>query len=308
MLMQFSCRALLAVLLLWTAPAMAAAPDVVVTIRPLHSLTAQVMAGVGEPALLLKGPASPHSYAMRPSDALALNRADLVIWTGEAMETFLVRIIPGLPAGTAVLTGTDAPGLTLLPARPADPDAEDEDEDHDHAHEAGLPDAHIWLDPANAAALLDAIAGRLALMDPDHAATYRANAAAAKDRLAALKTDIAAQLAPVAGGTYIASHDAYQYFERAFGLSYGGAVTAHPGRPPSARHMLEIAQRIRAAKIGCVLTEPGNRPPLIERLAEQEGMTLADADPLGLDLTPGPALYGQMMQQLARTFRTCLGG
>jgi zinc transport system substrate-binding protein len=282
-------------------------PEIVVTIRPLHSLVAQVMAGVGTPDLLLKSAASPHSYAMRPSDALALNRADMVIWTGEAMETFLLRIVPGLPKTTAVLTATDTPRLTLLPARAVDGHG-DGDADDDHDHEAGLPDAHIWLDPDNAAVLLTAIADRLAKLDPDHTATYRANAAAAAARLDTLKADISNELAPVAGRSYIASHDAYQYFERAFGLSYGGAVTAHPGRPPSAKHMLEIAQHIREAKIGCILTEPGNRPPLIERLAGQEGMALADADPLGVKLTPGPDLYGQMMHQLADTFRTCLGG
>jgi zinc transport system substrate-binding protein len=296
-------RTTLAALMLWAAPALAAVPDVVVTIRPLHSLVAQVMAGVGTPDLLLKSAASPHSYAMRPSDALALNRADLVIWTGEAMETFLVRIVPGLPKETAVLTATDTPRLTLLPARAVDGDG-----DGDHDHEAGLPDAHIWLDPDNAATLLTAIADRLAGLDPGNAGIYRTNAKAATARLTMLKTNIAAELAPVAGRSYIASHDAYQYFERTFGLSYGGAVTAHPGRPPSARHMLEIAQRIREKTIGCILTEPGNRPPLIERLAEQEGMALAEADPLGLKFTPGPDLYGQMMHQLASTFRTCLGG
>lgn len=294
-----------AFLALWAcAPAMAA-PQVVVTIRPLHSLTAQVMQGVGEPDLLLTSAASPHSYAMRPSDALALNRADLVIWTGEAMETFLLRLLPRLTGQTTVLTAVDAPGLTLLPVRPVDGDDGHEDEED---HESGLPDAHIWLDPENARALLPAIADALADIDPANAATYRANAADAARRLEALKADIARELALERDKPYIAAHDAYQYFERAFGLSYGGAVTAHPGRPPSARHMLDMTQAIRERHIACLLTEPGNRPALIEHLAGEEGMRLEEADPLGLTLTPGPALYEQMMHRLADSFKTCLGG
>jgi zinc transport system substrate-binding protein len=288
-------------LLFCAAPAWAA-PDVVVTIRPLHSLTAQVMEGVGEPHLLLKTAASPHSYAMRPSDALALNRADLVIWTGESMETFLRRIIPGLSRETVVLTAAEAPGLTLLSVRRADDEADEDDRDE----ESGLPDAHIWLDPDNATILLTAIAEALAKVDPEHAATYRVNAAEAAKGMDALKAAIAIELAPVAGQSYIAAHDAYHYFERAFSLSYGGAVTAHPGRPPSAKHMLEITHRIRERDIGCLLTEPGNRPPLVEHLAQDEGMTLAEADPLGLELTPGPGLYEEMMQRLADTFARCL--
>lgn len=289
-----------------------AAPDVVVTIRPLHALTAQVMDGVGEPDLLLESIASPHSYAMRPSDALAINGADLLVWTGEAMETFLTRLVPGLPRETAVLTAIETPGVSLLPARAANAQGEAEagtdGEEDGHRHAAGLPDPHIWLDPDNAVVLLTAIAEILGEVDPDNAALYNANADEAASRIERLRDDITDTLAPVSGRRYMAAHDAYQYFEHAFGLGYGGAITAHPGRPPSAKHILEITGRIREADIGCLLTEPGNNPPLIVRLADESGMRLAEADPLGLALTPGPELYDQLMRNLAGKFAGCLGG
>ena len=76
--------------LLLAHPALAA-PKVVASIKPLHSLVAGVMAGVGEPSLIVKGAASPHTYAMRPADAKALSEADVVFWAGEGLENFLEK-------------------------------------------------------------------------------------------------------------------------------------------------------------------------------------------------------------------------
>ena len=83
--------------LIFSGTALAADPIKVVTsIKPIHSLVAGVMQGVAEPALLVKGAASPHSFNLRPSDARALNQADLVFWVGEDLETFLTKPIESL--------------------------------------------------------------------------------------------------------------------------------------------------------------------------------------------------------------------
>ena len=288
------------------APGMVqAAPSVVVTIRPLHSLAAMVMQGVGEPQLLIRTAASPHSYAMRPSDALMLSRADLVIWTGEAMETFLSHSLPGLAKGATVIAVTDYPDLTLLPPRPpagGEPAAEDDADEHAH-----LPDPHLWLSTENAARLVLDIAGSLAVADPEHGAAYHDNAVKAAAAIRQLHGELAAELTPFRDRGYVAAHDAYQYFERDFGLNYGGAVTAHAGRPPSAKHLLALTRRIEDEKVHCLMTEPAYHPPLIEQLAKELHLTLVEGDPLGLTLTPGPDLYSGLMRHLAASFRSCLG-
>ncbi len=128
-------------MLLGTGPA-AAAPKVVTTIPPIHSLVAGVMAGVGEPSLLLSGGASPHSYTMRPSEARALSEADLVFWVGESLETFLKDPVESLGADATIIELAEAPGLTLLPIREGgvfdehdhDDHAAEADDDHDHDH------------------------------------------------------------------------------------------------------------------------------------------------------------------------------
>ena len=94
-----------------TAPAALAAPDVVVSIAPVHSLVAAVMTGVGEPKLLVPPGASPHAFSLRPSDARALSNAEIVVRVGTDLETFLDKPLKALASGT-VVTLANAPGIT----------------------------------------------------------------------------------------------------------------------------------------------------------------------------------------------------
>lgn len=117
--------------------------NVVASIKPLHSLVASVMKGVGEPHLLIDGASSPHDYAMKPSDARAIENADLVFWIGESLETFLEKPIHAGGKEAASAEMMEITGLTLLPNRDAEDfeaghDNHDHDDDHghdDHAHE-----------------------------------------------------------------------------------------------------------------------------------------------------------------------------
>ena len=111
------------------------APSVVVTIRPLHSLVAGVMDGVGEPQLIVPGGLSPHTYALRPTDASMLEQADIIFWIGPDLETFLEEPIETLGANATVVTLGDAPGVTQLPVREGGAF-----EAHDHGHEADHDD------------------------------------------------------------------------------------------------------------------------------------------------------------------------
>ena len=90
------------------------APVAVASIKPLHSLLAGVMEGVAEPHVLIHGGASPHTYSLKPSDAAMLERADLVVWVGANLETFLARPIATLADDAHVLELSRAPGIPML--------------------------------------------------------------------------------------------------------------------------------------------------------------------------------------------------
>jgi zinc transport system substrate-binding protein len=250
------------------SPAWAGSPDVVVSIKPIHSLVAGVMQGVGEPTLLVEGAGSPHTYTLRPSEARAIAQADVVFWVGEGLETFLAGPLKTLaPDARLVALGT-APGIELLPARSGgmwqEPRDEDEGEhagdhahhenaseetehagaEHGHRHRAG--DMHVWLDPQNAKAMVDAIAVALAETDPENAAAYEDNAARLRKELDRLDHRLVEVLAPVDDRPYVVFHDGYQYFERRYGLN---AVGADPRCAPGERRGLRVR---RAAVRACV--------------------------------------------------------
>jgi len=307
-------RALLAaamLLALSTMPSLAASePKVVVTIKPLHALVAQVMAGVGTPALLVQGQSSPHSYALRPSEVRMLAEADLFVRMSETVEPFTVRLVRSLPKRVEVLTLQEAPRLKLLSRRTrATFEQHDHGKDEDHGQPArpgSAVDGHAWLDPDNAAAMVDRIAQALSATDPAHAAVFSANAEALKARLGALAAELDRDLRPIADRPYIVFHDAYQYLEHRYGLNVVGSILVTPEVPASGKRLAELRRKIGELGAVCVFAEPYTDTRLIENLIEGTSARSGTLDPEGGRLEPGPDLYFTLMRRLAGDLKGCL--
>ena len=292
--------------------ASANATDVVVSIKPIHALVAGVMGNTGNPRLMLTGTASPHTYQMRPSEAEALASADLVVWVGENMETFLDRPIANLGSGAHVLTLHESAGMELLPSREggiwSDEDPEVHVDEHDdHGHDHGEFDLHIWLDPGNARRIVDVVADALIRIDPGHTEAYRGNAETMRMRIDALETSLGVQLAPVRQRAFIVFHDGYRYFEHAFALNSKGAVAVDPARPPGARRLAELRAALVEHDVRCVFTEPQFEPDLIRTVIEGSTVRTAPLDPLGAVIEPGPDAWFEMMRGLGDAVAGCLG-
>lgn len=288
------------------------AAEVVVSIKPIHSLVAAVMGKTGKPRLLLGGGVSPHTYRMRPSEARALTGADLIVWVGRDFETFLERPIADLGSGARVQTLRDAAGMRLLPRR--DSDLWDEGRGEPHIDERAAPghdhsgfDMHIWLDPANAGRIVEVVADSLVRIDPGRADTYRKNAAATQERIAALEKSLRTRLAPVRRRAFIAFHDAFQYFEFAFGLNSKGVIAVDPARPPGARRLAELRAALADYDIGCAFSEPQFEPDLVRTVVEGTRIGTGTLDPLGFGVEPGPDAWFAIMRGLADAVAECLG-
>ena len=294
-------------------PAWAEAPKVVVSIKPIHSLVASVMHGVGEPVLLVRGGASPHRYTMKPSDAKALSAADLVVWVGPELEGFLEKPLQANAPKATRLTLMDLKSLTLLQAREGgawEPhDHGHEHHDHkDHAHEDHEElNSHIWLNPANARAIVTATADALAAKDPADAEVYRTNADRTLQALDALDAELKATLAPLKDKPFVVFHDAYQYFEAHYDLSAVGSITVSPDRRPSAKRLSAIRAKIAGLNAACVFSEPQFEPTLVRTVVEGTKAKTGVLDPEGADLPEGEALYPTLMRNLAASLRGCLG-
>lgn len=351
--------------LAWTGAALADRPNVVASIKPVHSLVAGVMGDVGTPHLLVSGADSPHTYAMRPSDAEALSNAEVVFWVGPQLETFLDRPIGNLGSDATAVALIDAPGLTLLRYDDEaehdehghgehdhdehghdehghdedghdehaadnhdadDHDADDHDAGHDHAeehaeehghdhddadaghdgehHHTGI-DGHIWLDPANARAMVDAIVAALSEADSANATTYRENGKALAARLTALEADTAASLAPYRNVPYFTFHESFGYFDARFGLDGHGAISISPERQPGVQRLQEIRAEISAFDRVCIFAEPQFPPKLVDVIVEGTAARTGTLDPLGASLEPGADLYFALIEADRDAFAAC---
>jgi len=304
-------KLLLLLTLCWSLPSLAA-PKVVVSILPLHSLVAGVMDGVGTPQLLIGANASPHDYALKPSDARALSEAELVVWVGEGLETVLEKPLQALAGKARVLELSTVEGMRLLPTRKGGAWEADEHEEHGaahagHGHAHGEIDSHLWLSPHNARRIVDAVAGQLSALDAGNAARYRANAVALDEQITALDGRLQAQLAPLRERPYIVFHDAYHYFEQAFGLHPAGAIAVSPDRRPGARRIAEIRQAIHDSGVACVFSEPQFRPAIVDVVLEGSAARHGVLDPLGSTLPAGKGQWFALMQGLADSLTGCLG-
>lgn len=279
--------------------AQAGPPQVLATIPPVHSLVAGVMEGIGAPVLLLRGSFSPHSYALRPSDAERLQSARIIFWVGPGLEGFLARPLTVLAGKARVVTLAQAPGMTLLPAR-----------GRDHtAHAAGpFADPHLWLDPGNARRIVSVAAAALADEDPQNGDTYRRNAAAVTARLDSLAQRMKARFAGTAPNRFVLFHDAFQYLEQALGLSAAAYVTVTPNRPPGARRLRAIRSVVTEADAACVFSEPQFEPRLLRTLIQGTNARTGVLDALGSGLAVGPGLYFQLMEGNLKALADCLLG
>ncbi|MBS0123083.1 zinc ABC transporter substrate-binding protein [Thetidibacter halocola] len=318
-------RPVLACLIL-AAPAHAEGLLVTADIAPVQSLVTLVLGEAGEAATLLPQGDSAHHLSLRPSQARALTEADIVIWTGPALMPSLGEALQMLAPDTPRLTLQDVPGTLALPYRDAeDFGGHDHADDHEHGDEhshdeaakdeaghdvhdhAGGIDSHLWLSPDNARLWLNAIAAALAEQDPGNAATFRANAEAARALVDQAAAEAAASLAPVAGLPLAVDHDAFQYFEAHFGLTVIGAISDSEAAPAGPATLAALRDRVAEAKPVCVLVEPDARPGLIEAIGAA-GLPRATLDPLGSDLEPGADLYPALIRAMANRIAACATG
>lgn len=302
---------LLLLVFLWSLPALAA-PKVVVSIAPLHSLVSGVMNGTGEPRLLIGGGASPHAYALKPSDASALSDADLIVWVGQGLESVLERPLHSLASKARVLEVSIVEDMQMLPTREGgaweEQAAQEDLHGHSPEHGHGEFDTHLWLSPHNARRIVTVVADALVQLDPVHEAQYQANSGSMHKRIDALEQRLVQQLAAVREHRYIVFHDAYHYFEEAFGLHPAGAIAISPDRRPGARRIAEIRKAIRESGAVCVFSEPQFRSAIVEVVLEGSGARHGVLDPLGSSLPPGKEQWFALMRGLADNLEACLTG
>ena len=293
-----------ALMLLPGIAAQAAVPSVATDIAPVQALVAQVMGNLGEPAVIVRPGSSPHGYAMRPSEAGALQQADAVFWIGPTLTPWLKDAIATLAQDASVTLLLEVAGTQVLDFRTNSLFGPQDHEDHDHVHVGHDP--HAWLDPQNAQIWLGVIAERLSALDPEHAAAYRTNAKAGQAGLVALEDELNQTLAPIRTLPFVVFHDAFQYFEQRFGLTAVAAIALSDASSPGPARIEMVRDAVRDLGVTCVLSEPAFNPAVVQTVIEGTDARTALVDPMGAGIAPGAAFYPAMLRGFADELVRCL--
>ena len=290
-----------------------AADRIVATFKPVHSLVSAVMAGVGEPYLIMRGAATPDTYRMRPSDAGVIGKARVIFMIGDLVESTLAGPIRKLGGKARVVELVQVPGLVRQPLRKGGA-FEDDGHDHGHGHGHGKDrghadeafDMHVWLDPVNAGLMALVIARHLSEIDPANAAKYQANADAVITGLDELTAKLDAELGPLRDKPFIVFHDAYQYFEKRFGLKAVGSAAVSTSRSPGVRRVRELRKKVRDLGVACVFAEPRYDPRFVRLITEGTKARGGTVDPAGVTIKAGLGMYSALLRNMAASFKECL--
>ncbi len=304
-------RTLLASALLMAGPLSSASAAVVTTIRPLGFIASAIADGVTPTEVLLPDGASPHDFALRPSDIQRLRSADLVLWVGPDMEAFLNKALVPISA-TRKLAVSELPAVKPLLMKGED----DDDHDHageahnhaddDHGHHHGEYNMHVWLSPEIAKVTAIAIHDRLLELMPQNKDKLDANLRQFENLLTQTDKNVGNMLTPVQGKGYFVFHDAYGYFEKHYGLSPLGHFTVNPEIQPGAQRLHQIRTQLVEQKAVCVFAEPQFRPAVINAVAKGTKVRSGTLDPLGIGIALGKDSYGKFLNQLSNQYVSCL--
>lgn len=301
--------------------AQAETPRVVATIKPLQLIAAAVLDGIDQPAVLLPPGASPHTYALRPSERRAIAQAERIYWVGPEMEMFLAQLLAERGVAVAMMNAPELKTRTLSQSLNFQRSAAEHEHDHkhshqhthdhdhqhgDHHHAPGSLDAHIWLSPANAVVMARLMATDLAALYPEHQEQLAANFDRFKARIEALDMELAERLTPLQGKPYFVFHDAYGYFEDRYGLGARGIFSLSHEVQPGARHVNFLRQQLSDAGPSCVFSEPQFTPRLVDSLTQGLPVRRAELDPLATDHAPSATAYEAALRDLGERLAGCL--
>jgi len=291
---------------------------ILVSMSPLYSLVSAVTKGIDETELLMPANASPHSFTLKPSHLTKVENADLIIWSGRDLEPELDKLLRKKQNALEITTATS---LKLLPKREGKSwhsscsschSKHNAHEHHSHHHHHAkqpkdfVVDQHWWLDPENGIIVIDLITTRLIELQPKYAAQYIANAKAAKQAIQTNILKIKELTNKLQHENFIVFHDAYQYFEKYFGVNTIGAVTLSPEIPSSIKHLQELSKSIAKNNVSCIFTEPQFSAQKVKLLAAQADLKIGVLDPIGDSKNLGIIDYNNLLYAIAANMYSCV--
>lgn len=281
------------------------AATVVSSIKPISLIAAELLDGVAEVNTLLPEGASPHDYALKPSDRRVIDSADLMIWIGPETEPYLQKVIA-------------ASGVADLRWQESEEEHAEHAEDvheHEHEHELELEEEHAehdhdslhpWLSPESTEHFAERLAVALQQAFPQSADQIAVNAQRFMQSLAAFDREADRRLDPVQGTGFFVFHDAYQGLVEHYALNQVGFFTIDPSRKPGAKHLALLREQLEQSRASCVFVEPQYSAALIESVTRGLDVRQGELDPLAGGVQPAVGSYQQFMRGLVAELESCL--
>jgi zinc transport system substrate-binding protein len=276
---------------------------VVTTFLPITLFTRAVAGDCATVTALIPPSLGPHDFQSKPGDLTALRQAGVLVKNGLEMEGFLGKLVAAAENPQLVVIDSSRGVATLESAEHGD--GHDHDGDHDH----GAVNPHIWLDPLRAVQQVATIRDGLIQADPSCADGYQRNAAAFTAQLKQLNSEIASQLEPYRGKTFVAFHDFAPYFAQRYGLKADYLVDV-PELNPSPADLQRVAAEVKSSQLKALLSEPqeGNRS--FNTLAKDLGVKVVVFDPMETateEASRNPATYLSVMRRNVADLRQAFG-
>ena len=282
--------------------------NIISSVKPIAFITQAVSDGVTNTDILLPDGASPHTYSLKPSDLAKIKTAELIIWVGEDLETFMPTVLKSIDNNKQIEL-MDIPTIkSLLRTSTNNHDQQEthshnNDSDHDHH---GEYDEHIWLSPKIAKEIAQAVHDKLITIYPDKKDIIDENLNEFTVKLAETEQNIAKKLINVQNSGYFVFHDAYGYFESQFGLKNLGSFTINPAVQPGVQTVYAIKRELKEHQAVCVFREPQFSPAVIEKIVNGTDVRIGELNPLGTDITLSKNAYSQFLLRLTQQLLDCL--
>jgi len=306
---------------------------VITTIQPINSLVSAVIGNTGKTISLIPAEISPHEFKLKPSDAKKMQEGNIIFYISKHLESDVVKVFDNLPKNIKIVDLLEETGIEHLSIRDNEAwerhdhhghdDHDDHDkhskkhDDHDHDKHAKKhddhddhqtkDDVHIWLSPDNAIKIINKANKVLSLYYPQNAKIYDENTKIMIDKINKLKAELTKDLAPIKDKPYVVFHDAYQYFEKAFGLNAVGSVALEGDIASSPKQVSYIKEKIVKLKASCVFQEPQFDSKLVKIVVEGTNAQIGTLDPLGVGIKDEKDFYLQLLRNMAKSLKECLG-
>ena len=271
------------------------APNVVVSIRPIHSIVSALMGGVSEPKLLIDSNESAHTFHLKPSQLNMLSKADLVITIGDRFETGLSKGLRHIDE-KSLLAVSEINELRIYNSR--NQDGISETKEH--------KDLHLWLDVDNVQIIAQHISERLIELDPGNTSNYKANFSELESKLNQLNEVLQLQLEPLKSASFAVFADRLQYLEKKFEMQKPVIITPYHGSRLSINKALKAKNSMKNLGVKCLIYGPENTSKQVAVLSEGLNINTHSVDIIGVKLNTGSEQYFHLMKEISSQLATCL--